>query len=399
MKVLVADSFPKPELEALARLGVEVDFRPALPAKELPEAVGDASVLVVRGKEVSGEVFERASALSLVIRAGAGVNTIDVQAACRRGVFVANCPGQNAIAVAELTFGLMLALDRKLADNVASLREGVWNKKAFSEARGLFGRTLGVVGFGSIGREVARRAQGFGMRVLAWSRSLDEEKAKRHGVERAAGLLELASQVDVLSLHLPLLPETRGLVSRRVLSAMRTGAMLVNTARAELVDPHALLEEARSGRLSIGLDVWAGEPDSGQAPFASELAALPSVVGTCHIGASTAQAQEAIARQTVRIVEAFLRGGAAPHAVNLARKSLAQARLVVRHYDRVGVLANVLATLKEAGLNVQAVENTVFEGAETACCSLELDARPPQEVLERMRSKKDEVIFLDCFDP
>ena len=398
MKILVADAFPKERLADFRALGIEVDHRPDVPAKELPAAARGASILVVRSKQVQAEVFEGAPALSLVVRAGAGVNTIDVAAASRRGVYVANCPGQNSIAVAELAIGLVVALDRRIPDNVALLRAGKWDKKRFSEAEGLFGRTLGVAGVGSIGREVIRRARALGMRIVAWSRSLDDERAKELGVERAADLAALARASDFLSLHLPLSSQTRGAVSREVLAAMRQGAALVNTARAELVDQAALLEAVKAGRIRLGTDVFAGEPEKGQADFDSELAKLPGVYGTHHIGASTAQAQDAIARETVRIVESFVRTGAVPNCVNVARKTPARAKLVVRHYDKVGVLANVLGLVREAGINVEEVRNTVFEDAHAASCAIDLDERPPDALLERIRSRSDEILFVDCFE-
>jgi D-3-phosphoglycerate dehydrogenase len=398
MKILVADAFPKERLSDFAGLGLEVDHRPEVSAKDLPAAAGDASILVVRSKQVSGEVFERAAALSLVVRAGAGVNTIDVAAASRHGVYVANCPGQNSIAVAELAIGLVLALDRRIPDNVALLRAGRWDKKKFSEAAGIFGRTLGVAGLGSIGREVVKRALALGMRVVAWSRTLDAAQAKALGVERAPDLIALAREADFLSLHLPLSKETRGLVSRDVLEAMRPGAALVNTARAELVDQAALLELARAGRLRVGTDVFAGEPEKGQAEFDSELGKLPGVYGTHHIGASTAQAQDAIAVETVRIVASFVKAGHVPNCVNVARKTPARARLVVRHYDRVGVLAHVLGLIREAGINVEEVRNTIFEQAHAASCAIDLDERPPDALVERIRSQADDILFVGLFE-
>jgi D-3-phosphoglycerate dehydrogenase len=396
MKVLVADSFPKDRLADLAALGVEVEHRADLPASDLPAAAAGAGVLIVRSKKVTAEVFDRAPALSLVVRAGAGVNTIDVAAASRRGVYVANCPGGNAIAVAELAIGLLLALDRRIPDNVQALREGRWEKKRFSEARGLFGRALGVAGLGAIGLETARRAQALGMQVHAWSRSLDEARAKALGLVRAESLAALAGSVDALSLHLPLKPETRGAVSRAVLEALRPGALVVNTARAEIVDQAALLELARAGRIRVASDVFAGEPEGGKAEFHSELAKEPNVYGTHHIGASTDQAQDAIARETVRIVASFLKGEV-PNCVNVARKTPARARLVVRHEDKVGVLASVLDAIREAGINAQAIENTVFEQAQAACCTIELDERPGDALLARVRAAS-EIIFVDCFD-
>ncbi|HSN91257.1 MAG TPA: NAD(P)-dependent oxidoreductase [Anaeromyxobacteraceae bacterium] len=398
MKILVADAFPKDRLADFAALGLTVDVRPDIPAKELASAARDATILVVRSKQVQADVFEGAPALSLVVRAGAGVNTIDVGAASRGGVYVANCPGQNSIAVAELAIGLAIALDRRIPDNVAMLRAGKWDKKGFSEARGLFGRTLGIAGTGSIGREVAVRARALGMRVVAWSRSLDDERARELGVERAPDLVSLAGEADTLSLHLALSKETRGIVSRAVLEAMKPGAALVNTARAEIVDQAALLEIARAGRIRVATDVFDGEPEKGQADFQSELARLPNVYGTHHIGASTAQAQDAIARETVRIVASFVRTGVVPNCVNVARKTPARAKLVVRHLDKVGVLANVLGAIREAGINVEEVQNTVFEQAVAASCAIALDERPPEELLRRIRSRTDEVLFVDCFD-
>jgi D-3-phosphoglycerate dehydrogenase len=398
MKILVADAFPKERLADFATLGLTLEHRADVSAKDLPAAAHEASILVVRSKQVTAEVFEGAPALSLVVRAGAGVNTIDVAAASRRGVYVANCPGQNSIAVAELAIGLVLALDRRIPDNVAQLRAGRWDKKGFSEAQGLFGRTLGVAGLGSIGREVVKRAQALGMRVVGWSRSLGDARAKELGIERAPDVLALASLSDYLSLHLPLSKETRGLVSRDVIAAMRPGAALVNTARAELVDQDALLEAVRGGRIRLGADVFAGEPEKGQADFDSALAKLPGVYGTHHIGASTAQAQDAIARETVRIVETFVRSGHVPNCVNVARKTPAKARLVVRHHDKVGVLANVLGLIREAGINVEEVRNTVFDEARAASCAIDLDERPPAALVERIRGRTDEVLFVDSFD-
>jgi D-3-phosphoglycerate dehydrogenase len=291
-----------------------------------------------------------------------------------------------------------VSLDRRIPDNVALLRAGKWDKKGFSEADGLFGRTLGVAGLGAIGREVVRRAQALGMKVVAWSRSLDDAKAKELGIERAGDLVELARRSHALSVHLPLSKETRGAVSRTVLEALRPGGIFLNTARAEVVDQEALLELARAGRIRVGTDVFPGEPEKGQADFDSELGKLPNVYGTHHIGASTAQAQDAIARETVRIVESFLRTGRVPNCVNVARRTPARARLVVRHLDKVGVLAHVLGLIREAGINVEEVQNTVFEEAQAASCSIDVDEKPPADVLERIRSRSDDILFVDLVD-
>jgi len=398
MRVLIADKFPKERIKEIQALGFEVDQQPDVAVKDLAAAVKGAAALVVRGKQVPAEVFQQADALSLVIRAGAGVNTIDVAAASKAGVFVTNCPGQNAIAVAELAMGLLVALDRRIPDNVAQLRAGAWDKKTFSEGRGLYGRTLGVAGLGPIGQAVVKRAQAFGMRVVAWSRSLDDKKAKALGVERAADLVSLAKESDALSVHLPLKPETRGAVTRQVLEALPAGALFINTARAEVVDQAALLELAKAGKIRVGTDVFVGEPEKGQAAFDSELGKLPGVYGTHHIGASTAQAQDAIAAEAVRILGCFARGAAIPNCVNVAKKSPAKARLVVRHLDKVGVLAEVLAAVREAGINVEEVQNTIFEGAAAASCTLQLGEKPAAELVAKLRAKKDAILSVECVD-
>jgi D-3-phosphoglycerate dehydrogenase len=395
MRILIADEFSKPHLDSLRGLGLSVDYNPKAQADELPALTKDSSILVVRSTEVKKEVFEQAKALSLVIRAGAGVNTIDVAAASTRGVYVANCPGQNAIAVAELTMGLILGADRRIPDNVIALRDGKWDKKRFSEARGLLGRTLGILGMGAIGFSVAMRARAFGMRVVGCDPMFTAEKARAHGFDHAATPLDLARQSDVLSVHLPGGASTKGLVSRAVLAALPDAALVVNTARAEVIDQAALLDEAKAGRLRVAADVFADEPKGGQAQWTSPLTSLPNVYGTHHIGASTEQAQEAIAKETVRIVESFLTKGEVPNCVNVAKKTQARFQLIVRHFDKVGVLANVLRELGEAGLNAQEIENTIFEGGGAACCKIQVDSEPKAEVVQKIAARTNEVIFVD----
>jgi D-3-phosphoglycerate dehydrogenase len=333
-----------------------------------------------------------AGPVKLVVRAGAGYNTIDVAAASRRGVYVSNCPGKNSVAVAELAFALMLALDRRIADNVAELRAGRWNKKEFSKARGLLGRTLGLVGTGQIGREMVERARAFGMRVVAWSRSLTEERADALGVERLDSPLEVARAADVVSVHLALTPETRGLIGDEFFAAMREGAFLINTARGEVVDQPALVRAMRERGIRAGLDVYAAEPTSSAGEFTDEIAREPNLYGTHHIGASTDQAQEAIAAETVRVIRAFKETGEVPNVVNLAARTPATHTLVVRHRDRPGVLASVLEAVKAADINVQEMENVVFEGAEAAVARINLDAAPPADALELLRAANADII-------
>jgi D-3-phosphoglycerate dehydrogenase / 2-oxoglutarate reductase len=396
MRVLIADKFEQSGRDGLQAIGCDVSFEPDLKDEVLTEAIRKQTpdVLVVRGTKVT-EPMLAAGQIKLVVRAGAGFNTIDVAAASRRGIYVSNCPGKNSIAVAELAFALMLALDRRVADNVIALRRGEWNKKEFSKARGLFGRTLGLVGVGKIGAEMIPRAQAFGMRVVAWSRSLTPERAAELGAEYKASPAEVARDADVVSVHVALNADTKQFLGTEFFAAMRAGAYFINTARGEVVDQTALLEALKSRGIRAGLDVFAGEPTSATATFTDDIAKEPNLYGTHHIGASTDQAQEAIAAETVRIVREFKETGNVPNVVNLARQTPATHRLVVRHLDRPGVLAAVLDAIKTEHINVQEMENIVFEGAEAAVARINLDNAPSGEMLDRVRSVNADIIELD----
>lgn len=393
MRVLIADAFETSGRDGLAAIGCEVVYEPKLKDAALVEAIQQKQpdVLVVRSTQVS-EAAINAGQLKLIVRAGAGYNTIDVAAASKRGVYVSNCPGKNAVAVAELAFGLMLALDRRIADNVITMRSGQWNKTEFSKARGLFGRTLGIIGMGQIAQEVVTRAQAFGMNVVAWSRSLTEEQAEQLGVQRKASPLEVAAAADVVSVHLALNKETRGFIGKPFFDAMRTGAYFINTSRGEVVDQDAMLTAIRDRGLRAGLDVFANEPTTGVAEFNEPIGKEPAVYGTHHIGASTEQAQEAIAAETVRIIRAFQETGRVPNAVNIAERSPATCMLVVRHRDRPGVLARVLDAISTARINVQEMENVIFSGFEAAVARIHLESEPPAEMVESLR-KSDADIF------
>ena len=386
MRVLVADPFPDAALGELGALGLLVDYQPNVGAEGLLRAIGDASILIVRSTTVGGDVIDAAKGLDLIVRAGAGVNTIDVRAASRRAVYVANCPGKNAIAVAELTLGLALSVDRRLPEAVATLRAGTFDKREYGKAKGLFGQSIGIAGLGAIGREVLARARAFGLVAHAWSRSLTPQMAQEAGAGFASSLEQLAARAEILTLHLPLTESTRGIVGRDVLEALPDGAMLVNTARAELIDEAALAAVAPKKKLRIAIDVFEGEPAKSGSTVRSALLALPSVYATPHIGASTEQAQSAIAREAVRIVRAFLTEGEVPNVVNVGSASPARFQLVVRHFDRVGVLAHVLSVIKGHDINVEEVSNTVFDGAEAACAKIRLGSAPGDGCLDAIRA-------------
>jgi D-3-phosphoglycerate dehydrogenase len=397
MRVLIADRLHATALDELASLPVEVEYAPDLTREGLAERIEHVGILVVRSTEVTADALAKAKQLHLVVRAGAAYDNVDVKTASARGIYVAYTPGKNASAVAELVFGHLVSLDRRIPDAVASLRAGRWERAEFSRAEGLYGKTLGIAGFGSVGREVASRAKAFGMEVVAWSRSLSPAKAREAGVVHAKSLEELASRSHALSLHLPLTERTRGIVSAAVLKALPERAMLINTARAGLVD-HVALDAAIDARgLRVAIDVRPEEPREKTGVIAPlrQPAGSGVLYATPHIAASTDQAQLAIAGETVRIIRSFLLQGEVPHAVNVATGTPAQFQLVLRMVDRVGTLANVLGVLKRHGLNVLHVTNELFEGGAASCAKFKLASRPSEACLSEIRMF-DEVLQVDA---
>ncbi|HEX2875677.1 MAG TPA: phosphoglycerate dehydrogenase [Polyangiaceae bacterium] len=395
MRVLVADRLSESSLDEMRTLGVEVSYEPDLEASELPGRLAGINVLVVRGTEVSKAAFEAGSALNLVIRAGAGVKNIDVPTASERGIYVANCPGKNASAVAELTFALIGSLDRRIPDGVASLRAGRWEKNEYARAAGLRGRSLGILGLGHIGRAVLKIAHAYELSCFACSRSLTAAKAAELGVTRVSTPGELAKVSDIFSVHLDLTERTRGIVDRKVLSQLKQGAFFINTARHELVDYDALQELIPQKSLRVGLDVLPNEPTTRSSTYRHPILETGLVYAVPHIGASTDEAQIAIANETVRILRSFLTKGEVPNVVNIAESSWSRYQLVVRHVDQVGALANVLAVLKRHGINVQELDNTVFEGARAACAKIRLSSRPSDACLSEIMAFSGEVLHVD----
>ncbi len=397
MKVLIADKFEKVGVDGLKELGCEVTLQPDLTAEQLPDAVraADPAVLIVRGTKVSAAALEAGASLGLVIRAGAGIDTIDVAAASARGIFVSNCPGRNSVAVAELALGLLLACDRRIPDQVADLRAGRWRKGEYSKARGLYGRTMGIVGLGQIGREIAVRARAFGMRVAAWSRNFTVEEAARIGVEYCQTPLEVARVSDAVSINVASTPETKHLVNDEFLAAMRPGAYLINTSRGSVVDQAALTRAIHEKGIRAGLDVFQQEPAGASADFADPIVQEPGVYGTHHVGASTEQAQVAIAHEVLRIVGAFKETGAVPNCVNRLAKSSARYVLSVRHRNRPGVLAHVFRVLADRRVNVEEVENIIYHGAQATLARVHLDSLPDAAAVEAIRGGNEHIISVD----
>ncbi len=375
MHVLLADAIDDSAVELIREADHTVDSEPSLTTDTLPAAIGAADVLVVRSTKVPAPVLEAGKNLSLVVRAGAGTENIDVEAASGLGIHVCNVPGRNAVAVAELTVGLLLAVDRHIAAGTADLRAGVWNKKRYSQADGLMGRTIGIIGLGEIGLSVAERAKAFGLTILGQRKpgpsSRTEARIRSIGIRLVDTVEELVAASDIISLHVPGGDATRGMINAELLARFRDDAILLNTSRGDCVDEPALLAAMDARGIRAGVDVFCNEPAAGDTEVDSALAQHPNVVGTHHIGASTRQAQLAVAAGVAETVNSFASGTVA-NCVNLAPRGTGSHSITIRHYDRVGVLAAVFGVLRGGGLNVQHMENQVFEGGKAAVATIDV---------------------------
>eukprot|EP00742_Colponemidia_sp_Colp-10_P000717 GILJ01000780.1.p1 GENE.GILJ01000780.1~~GILJ01000780.1.p1 ORF type:complete len:435 (-),score=95.27 GILJ01000780.1:80-1354(-) len=391
MKIFIADLFSSSGIDRIRAASHEVIYNDKLNAQQLKDALIESKpqVLIVRSTKIPADLIQALPSLELIVRAGAGYDTIDVREASRRGVFVANCPGKNAAAVAELTIGLMVSVDRRIADNVSELRAGRWEKGQFCEADGLYGKTIGLIGFGNIGQEVAVRAKAFGLQVLVWSRSLKDDQAKRFGVIRKSSPLAVAAESDIVSVHIASTNETKGLCGADFFNAMKPNSVFLNTSRGDIVDENALLHAMNEKNIRAGLDVFKGEPSAKKGQFESAVTKHPNVYGTHHIGASTRQAENAIGDEAVRIVLKYAVSGEVPNCVNIADNTPATHMLTIRHYDRVGVLAHVLDQMRRANWNVQEMENLVFQGAEAACARIRFIGSVDDEAVEAIRNHPD----------
>jgi len=385
MKVLVADKFPEHYIQQMRDLDLEVIFAPKLGENDLPANIMDIDILVVRSTVVNAETIQKSDKLNLIVRAGAGVNNIDISAANQRGVYVANCPGKNSVAVAELAIGFMIALDRRIPSNVIDFKAGKWNKAEYSKAEGLLGKNLALIGVGNIGKEVAHRALAMGMNVYG----KDISRIEGVAIKDFSEMDQILPIADVISIHLPLTSETRNLFDKKMFSYVKPGAILINTSRAEIVDEEALAEAVKTKGVKAGLDVFRDEPEGKTGTVCSALQGLDNVYVTHHIGASTEQAQNAVAEETVNIIKDFIRSGVIAHWVNRAKKTDAQYQLVIKHYDRPGVLAAIFDVLKEGKINIEEVENVIFEGGIAACCTMKINKAATSEMLKCFRENEN----------
>lgn len=376
MKILFADAVDAARVAALEADGHQCRLDATLTSDTLPSAVGDAEVLVVRSTKVTTAAIEAASDLALIVRAGAGTDNIDKGAASESGIYVCNVPGRNAIAVAELTMGLLLAVDRQIADGAADLRRGVWDKTRYTKAEGIAGKTLAIVGLGEIGLAFAERAKAFDLTIAAERKPGRSDatlaRIRSIGIRLTDSRQELLSGADIVSIHVPRAADTSHMVDDEFIDTLPVGSILLNTSRGDVVDEAALLRGLEQREMRAGLDVFADEPPTGSGSFESALASHPRVVGSHHIGASTVQAQESVADGMIEVIEAYAAGNVV-NCVNLAPNRREATCLSVRHLDRVGALARILEVLSSNGLNVEQMENQLFSGGGAAVATINVN--------------------------
>lgn len=385
VKVLIADKFPELYVQQLKDMELDVIYSPKLGENDLPEAAKDVDILVVRSTIVNADTIKNSNMLNLVIRAGAGVNNINVAACNQKGVYVANCPGMNSVAVAELAMGLMLTLDRRIPDNVADFRNQKWNKGEYSKAEGLLGKNLALIGVGNIGKEVAKRALAFGMNVYG----KDITRIEGVAIKDFSEMDKILPMCDIISIHLPVTPQTKGLFNKEMFGYVKPGALLINTSRAEIIDEDALLEAIKEKNIRAAMDVFKDEPEQKDGAVVSPLQKSPNIYVTHHIGASTEQAQNAVAAETVKIIKDYVHSGIIAHWVNRAKITDAHYQLVVKHYDRPGVLASILAVIREGSINIEEIENVIFEGGVVACCTMKLMTGATADMLKKITSNQN----------
>jgi D-3-phosphoglycerate dehydrogenase len=337
-RVLISDKLEAPGLDLLRQAGIELDERTGLKGTELQDALRQADGVIVRsGTQITADLLENPGKLRAVVRAGVGVDNIDVAAATRRGIVVMNTPGGNTVSTCEHTWAMLLALARHIPFADASLKSGKWERNKFVGTQ-LAGKTLGVIGLGRIGREVARRAAAFDMKVVGFDPFLSPDRAAQLGIESTTDLDSLLPRCDFLTVHTPLTEETRDLLDARRLALLPRGARVLNCARGGIINETALAAALASGHIAgAAFDVFVQEPPSADHPFLKS----PLVVTTPHLGASTVEAQTSVACEAAQLLIDFLLRGVVQFAVNMAavdRTELEELRLYVDMARRLGLL-------------------------------------------------------------
>ncbi len=401
MRILVVDKFEAWGIDQLKALATEVRNEPGLKGEPLKQLVAsyDPQLIVVRSTKITADIINAGTHMRGIIRAGSGYDNIDLAAASAHGVMVSNCPGMNACAVGELAMGLIIALDRRIPDNVTDFRNRRWKKKEFSKtARGLNGRTIGIIGAGKIGTLVARAAMGFGMRVLYYNlgrsqRLMDYPQCRRTEID------ELLRESDFVTIHVPGDDSTHHLVDEARLAMMKKEAVLVNTSRAGVVDEAALARALREGRLrGAALDVFPGEPAADAETVESPLAEVPNLYVTHHIGASTEEAQMAVATETVRLVREFKTTGKLPNCVNMQTDPRHECLLVVRMRNRPGTLAYIFNVIGDADINAEEMDHVIYDGGNAAAAHIRIDKHPADATLKKLREGNPNIIAAEVLN-
>ncbi len=387
MKIVVACELPDPALDELRTLTPDVHYLPQASPSELRDSLADAGILIVGTTRVSPELITRAPVLQMIVHAGSGPGDVAVEDASAAGVFVTHCPDKDAEAIAELTLGLILALDRRIVSNTVALRENRWTRGESTDARGLYNRTLGILGYGAVGRLVAQRALAFGMHVRAWSPE-PVDTPPEFNIEFCNWPRELARDCDVIAV-LPAGDPNELLVDAAFLQSMPDGAYLVHVGHPGAVDEAALARAVEQRHLRVALDVCSSEPAGDTGRFRWRFGDLVNVIGTQHIGSLTAQARQATADEVVHIVRSFVVSGEVLNCLNLCDRSPATWQLVLRVRDQVGVMAAILDAIRADGINAQEMASRVFTGAKAAWCVIALEERPSTEALESIRALPD----------
>ncbi len=342
-RVFIADKLETAGIELLTTSGIDVDNRPGLTGDALLSALRAADAVIVRSAtKITAAQLEQPGQLKAIVRAGVGVDTIDVPAATRKGIVVMNTPGGNTISAAEHTIALMMSLARHVSAADAGMKAGKWDRGKYMGTQ-LTGKTLGVIGLGRIGREVAQRAIGLGMTVLAFDPFVTPAKAAELGYNATANIAELLPKVDFLTVHVPLTDETKSLISTKELASMRKSARVLNVARGGIIDEAALAAALKAGVIAgAGIDVFSTEPPATDNPLLS----APNIVLTPHLGASTLEAQENVAVEAAQLLADFLLRGMVANAVNMAAMDRAELDGLRYHIElayRLGVLQSQLA--------------------------------------------------------
>jgi D-3-phosphoglycerate dehydrogenase len=352
-RVFICDKLESGGVELLKALGFEVDNRPGLTGDELQSALQAADGLIVRSAtKITQKLLETPGNLKAIARAGVGVDNIDVPAATRKGIVVMNTPGGNSISAAEHTIALMFALARHVPAADAGMKAGKWDRNKYVGVQ-LTGKTIGVIGLGRIGREVADRALGLGMNVVVYDPFVTPEKAAELGYRGVSQVAELLPEVDYLTVHVPLLPETQNMISTAQLACMKKTARILNVARGGIIDEKALTEALKAGTIAgAAIDVFSVEPPPADHPLLS----APNTVLTPHLGASTVEAQENVALEAAQLIADFLLKGIVANAVNMASLDRAELESMQHQIDlarRLGLLQAQMANgpIRKASLS------------------------------------------------